>query len=276
MLTETVPFELARRLEFAEADAFWDIWDAGPADYARAFRMGRLWLGDVALLISPEISFSHFNQVMGLGLTNPATEETLDGILAIYRASGIKNFHIHHVPPAEPPQLAGWLVARGLRVVSEWDRILRDDEPMPEGEDPPTGMRVEKVGPKKADEWATFVGERYRLPETKPALLALVDRAGWHHYTLRDGEEILAVRSMYLRDGIAWWGVEAPVPGLMTDRFDLDHHLCREMLRDGLAAGAKLFVADIEAPREDMDHDGYRNFGALGFKRAYPRSNYGH
>jgi len=36
----------------------------------------------------------------------------------------------------------------------------------------------------------------------------------------------------------------------------------------------EFFVADIEKVAAAMDHDGYRNFEAMGFKRVYFRSNY--
>lgn len=136
---------------------------------------------------------------------------------------------------------------------------------------------MEEVTRETQDEWSAFLVAMYDLPGVEPALHALVERRGWRHYALRDGEEVSAARSMYIHDdGVAWWGVEAPVPGLMTPRFDLDLHLCREMVGDGLKMGVKLFVADIETPSERMDHDGYRNFGELGFERAYFRSNYGY
>jgi hypothetical protein len=159
--------------------------------------------------------------------------------------------------------------------LSAWDRIYRGNEPLVDKTELAAGMRVEKIDRATMEEWATFLVTMYRLEPTKPLLCSLVERKGWHHYALRDNEKIIAARSMYIHnDGMAWWGIEAPVPGIMTPRFDLDYHLCREMIKDGLRLGAKYFVADIEKPDEKMDHDGYRNFAAMGFKRAYLRSNY--
>jgi len=171
--------------------------------------------------------------------------------------------------------LTGWFAARGLHVVSGWDRIYRGNEPLTDKTEMPAGMRVEKVSRVTMEEWATFLVTRYNLPPTKPLLLSLVERHGWHHYALRDDAKIVAARSMYIhQDGMAWWGIEAPVPGFMTQDFSLDFHLCREIIKDGLRLGAKCFVADIEKPDAEMNHDGYHNFGAMGFKRVYLCSNY--
>jgi len=45
-------------------------------------------------------------------------------------------------------------------------------------------------------------------------------------------------------------------------------------VQDGLAAGVRLFIADIEAPSDAMDTHAYGNFGALGFTRPYVRTHW--
>lgn len=275
MLSETVTREFARELEFAELHAWCDQWEAYPKDIYQQYRFNKHQLGEVVVLTSPVILFSHFNRVMGLGLTQPATEKELDEMLAFFRAENIKILELHHIPHTQPAQLPDWLAARGLRILSGWDRIYRGTEPLADKTEMPANMRVEKVTRAMMEEWATFLITMYNLQPTKPLLLSLVERRGWHHYVLCEHERIVAARSMYIHsDGMAWWGIEAPVPGFMTQDFSLDHHLCREIIRDGLQLGAKCFVADIEMPDAQMNHDGYRNFSAMGFKRAYLRRNY--
>jgi hypothetical protein len=88
-------------------------------------------------------------------------------------------------------------------------------------------------------------------------------------------EKIVAVRTMYIHsDGMAWLGVEAPVPGIMAPSFDLDLRLCQTILKEGIDMGVRYFVADIEAPNPAMNTPAYQNFEALGFKRIYFRSHY--
>lgn len=275
MITETVTPALARQLEFAELYAWSDQWEAYPRELVRQYRFAKHNVGEVVVLTSPVIPFSHFNRVMGLGLTQPVTEKELDEILAFFQAENIKRLELHHIPYTRPPQLVDWLTARGLRIVSGWDRVYRGNEPLADKTEMPPAMRVEKVTHATMEEWATFLVTMYNLQPTKPLLLSLAERRGWHHYGLRDKDRIVAARSMYIHsDGMAWWGIEAPVPGFMTPDFSLDYHLCREIIRDGLRLGAKYFVADIEKPEAEMKHDGYRNFAAIGFKCTYLRNNY--
>jgi hypothetical protein len=276
MLTADVSAETARQIELAETNAWADQWAAFREEDVKRLRLGITRVGEVVVLTSPVILFSHFNCVQGLGLAKPATEAELDEILALFRDQGIGKFLVHYVPLAQPAALPDWLAARGLRPVGGWDRVFRDAGPLSIPAEMPAGMAIEKVSPETAEEWADFLVGMYRLDPAKPLLLALVGRNGWHHYTLREDGRIVAARSMYIHgDGDAWWGIEAPVPGFMTQRFDLDFHLCREILQDGLSLGAKRFVADVEKVDPGMGHDGYRNFARLGFQRAYLRTNHG-
>src|SRR5262249_18758182 len=139
--------------------------------------------------------------------------------------------------------------ARGLRRQSGWERIFRDgSRPLGRPSVPP-GLAIERVGENMAEEWATFIDGMYRMP-TSPWLLALVGRPGWSHYALLRAGEIAAVRSMFIGgDGMVWMGIDAPVPGIMAPSFDVDALLCETMVADGVAAGARGFVADIEAPQ---------------------------
>ena len=91
----------------------------------------------------------------------------------------------------------------------------------------------------------------------------------------RESGQIVAARSMYLgEDGIAWLGMDGPVPGLMTADYGPDAALCATIVADGLELGARGFIADIEAPSERMDTPAYESFVRLGFRRPYTRVHY--
>ncbi len=276
MLDEIVTPDLAVRIEAAEIHAWLDLYDAMPEGFAREFGPEIRRVGDVVLTLCPTLPFVHFNCVFNLGLDEPATEAQIDEVLGVYQKAGMESFAVYHTPHSRPSKFTEWLAARGLLAHGGWDRIYRAEAPPPaldtdleEGE-----FRVEKVAAETAPGWAGYIDDRYGLP-TKPWLLALSGRPGWHHYLLRRDMEIQAVRSMYLHsDGWAWFGIEAPVPGLMAPSYDLDFRLCQVMVRDGIALGGRAFVADIEAPDAGMDTPAYRHFGSLGFRRTYFRSHY--
>jgi hypothetical protein len=76
-------------------------------------------------------------------------------------------------------------------------------------------------------------------------------------------------------DGIAWLGMDGPVPGVHGPDYQPDAAICATIVADGLACGATAFIADIEAPSDAMDTPAYEYFGRLGFTRPYVRTHYG-
>ena len=275
MFAETVLPEFAARLESAEVNAWVNMYAAAPADFVRRFQPEIFHIQNIVLTRCKTIPFIHFNVVKNLGVAEPATEALLDEVIAVYHEADVRAFWLYHNPHCRPPELPDWLAARGFRRRGGWERIYRNNQPLTRPVIEPSNLyRVEEVRRTTASEWAAFIDSVYGLPTT-PWLLALVERQGWRHYVLRRDAQIVAVRTLYIDNaGMGWLGVEAPVPGLMAPSYDLDVQLCQTIVQDGIALGVKYFVADIEAPNAEMNTPAYRNFEALGFKRAYFRSHF--
>ncbi|TIS57900.1 MAG: hypothetical protein E5W93_12510 [Mesorhizobium sp.] len=277
---EDVSRDVSRAIERAEVNAWLDLYDAAPADFAARHGLSIAREGDLVWTTCTTIPFIHFNCVKNIGVDGPATEDQVDALLAHYRAAGILRPWFYASPHTEPSRLRCWLEARGLQHQGGWERIFRDATPLPTeplfpGDPliPVDDLVVEEVTPRTASEWASFIDAKYRLP-TSPWLMALVGRKGWRHYMLKRRGAVAAVRSLFISDGAAWSGIDAPVPGIMAPSFDFDATLGERLVRDGIAAGAKLFVADIEAPHPERDGPAYRNYARLGFKLAYLRDHY--
>ncbi|TPI15356.1 hypothetical protein FJW06_08095 [Mesorhizobium sp. B4-1-3] len=277
---EEVSRDFSRAMERTEVAAWLDLYEAAPADFATRHGVSIASDGDLVWTTCTTIPFIHFNCVKNIGVDGPATEEQVDALLQRYRDAGVMRPWFYTNPHAEPARLRCWLEARGLQHQGGWERIYRDAAPLPDeplfpGDPliPVDDLLVEEVTPRTASDWASFIGANYRLPAT-PWLTALVGRKGWHHYMLKRRGAVAAVRSLFISGGAAWSGIDAPVPGIMAQSFDLDAVLGERLVRDGIAAGVKLFVADIEAPRPDRDGPAYRNYDRLGFKLAYLRNHY--
>ena len=272
---EDISRDFSRAIEGAEVNAWRDLYRAAPADFAAKLGLAIAEDGNLVWTTCTAIPFIHFNCVKNFGVDRPATESQLDALLAQYRGAGIARPWFYTNPHAEPSALRCWLEERGLQRLSGWERIFREAEPLTADPlFPIEGVAVERVTQATASEWAGFIDSQYRLP-TSPWLKALVGRQGWHHYMARRDGAVAAVRSLFIgADKAAWSGIEAPVPGIMAPSFDLDAVLGEVLVRDGIAAGAKLFVADIEAPHEERNGPAYRNYARLGFRIAYFRSHY--
>ena len=274
---DTAPVSLATAAEIEEAEArSWaDLYAAAPADFAREAGLTTRKVGGTLALSWAATRRRYFSRAIGLGVVEPATEEQLDQILAGWREAGITMFLLQSLPHCRPATFEDWLRERGLEPFDAQDRIVRDASPLAEsaalaGRE----LRVELVDRESADEWAGFLQRVYRL-ETGRWLQALIGRPGWFEYVARADGEIVAARGMHIGpDGTAWLGMDGPVPGVMSDDYEPDAALCARIVADGLIAGARRFIADIEAPSEAMDTPAYEHFGRLGFTRPYVRTHW--
>jgi hypothetical protein len=277
-LMDTMPVDLrtAAAIEAAEARAWADMYAAAPAEFAEAAGVGTRDVAGTLVLSWAATGRRYFSRTIGLGVVAPATPGAIDQILEGYAEQGIPMFLVQSLPHCHPVEYEGWLRQRGLEPFDAQDRVVRGGEPLdvvPNGSND-RRLVVERVRPETQDEWAEFLQRVYRL-DTGPWLQALIGRPGWHQYVAREEDRVVGARGMYIGpDGIAWWGMDGPVPGVMTEDSEPDAAICGFMVEDGLVHGARGFIADIEAPSASMDTPAYEYFSRLGFRRPYARTHY--
>ena len=266
----------AAAIEAAEARAWTDLYASAPAEWAAEAGLGSTEIGGACVLHWAATGRRYFSRGIGLGVAEPATEEAIDAILEFWGRRGIDMFLLQSLPHCAPTEYEAWLRQRGLEPFDAQDRIARGGQPV-DGASPAVGgreLKVEPVGPETAADWSAFLQRTYRL-DAGPWLPTLIGRPGWHQYVAREAGEIVAARGMYIgSDGIAWLGMDGPVPGVMSQDYEPDAALCGFIVADGLARGARGFIADIEAPSEDMDTPAYEHFARLGFRRPYVRTHW--
>ncbi len=267
---------MVAEIEAAEARAWADLYAAAPEDWAASVGLDTTWIGQTLVLRWAATGRRYFNRAIGLGVTAPATEAALDQVLDHWGSAGIGMCLVQSMPACVPGGYTSWLEARGLTPFERQDRVVRDAAPLVSS---PTILAdcelvVEQVTQSTADEWADFLQRVYRL-DTGTWLQRLAGRPRWHIYLAREGGEIKAARSMYAgADGYAWWGMDCPVPGLMTPDYVPDAAVCEALVHVGLRHGVRWFLADIEAPSDTMDTPAYTSFSELGFTRPYVRTHW--
>jgi hypothetical protein len=275
--TSPVDLRAAAAIEAAEARAWADMYAAAPREFAESAGVSTRTLAGALVMTWAATGRRYFSRTIGLGVVEPASAEALDDVLAGYAAAGIGMFLIPSQPHCQPAEFADWLRERGLEPFDAQDRVVRGGEPLDMSRAAATSgrnLQVERVTAASADEWAEFLQRVYRL-DTGGWLQALIARPGWSQYVVREGREIVAARGMYLTpERVAWVGMDGPVPGLSTQDFDPDVALWERIVSDGVAAGAGMFIADIEAPSPTLDSPAYHYFARLGFRRPYARTHW--
>jgi hypothetical protein len=275
---DTTPVDLgtAASIEAAEAAAWADLYAAAPNAWADEVGLGTRRVGDALVIRWAATGRRYFSRAIGLGVIAPASAGAVDEILEGYAQAGISMFLLQSLPHCRPHGYERWLAGRGLEIFDTQDRVVRDGSPLvtvPPGSDS-RELTVEMVTRQTADEWAEFMQRVYRL-DTGRWLQQLVERPGWRQYVAREDGRLVGARGMYIgADGTAWLGMDGPVPGVTTQDYEPDAVLCAAIVGDGLARGARRFIADIEAPSACMDTPAYRSFSQLGFGRPYVRSHW--
>lgn len=271
-----VDLRTAASIEAAEARAWADLYAAAPAGWAAAAGIGTQEVGGALVLRWAATGRRYFSRTIGLGLATPASRATIEKILDGYERAGITMFLLQSLPHCRPVDYENWLGELGLELFDAQDRVVRDGSPFavvtaPAGD---RDLTVERVRDATSGEWVDFMERVYRL-DTGPWLPRLIGRPGWHQYVVREGGEIVAARGMHITtDGVAWLGMDGPVPGVTTEDYEPDAALCAFIVSDGLARGARSFIADIEAPSPKQTTAGYESFGRLGFTRPYLRTHW--
>jgi hypothetical protein len=275
--TRPVDAATAAAIEAAEVRSWADLVAAAPTDFAarvglRAERVGAaLAIG----CVGGGFDRGLFNRPIGLGVLEPATRETVSELVAAYRQSGATRFMLVSQPHCRPAEYDAWLVEEGLRAGGAWDRVVRDGAALVAATvDPDREIDVRPVGEGDAGLWSGYLADVYGV-DARPWLAGLHGRPGWHHYLASEGGRLVGARSFHLPAGgeYAWLGVDGPVPGVMTADHTPDARICARIVADGLALGARGFVADIEAPSAAMDTPAYGIFAGLGFRRPYTRTH---
>jgi len=262
-------------IEAAEARAWADLYSAAPAKWAAEVGLGFREVGGALVIRWAATGRRYFSRAIGLGVSEPATGEAIDEILHGWEEAGISMFLLQSLPHCRPEGYEELLRERGLEPFDAQDRVVRDGSPLATPIEPVgRELTVERVTIETATEWSEFLQRVYRL-DPGPWLPLLIGRPGWHQYVARENDAVVAARGMFIGpDGAAWLGMDGPVPGVMTDDYELDAALCAYIVADGLIRGATSFLADIELPSPALDTPAYGTFAGLGFRRPYVRTHW--
>lgn len=259
-------------VEQTEVAAWKDLIDAAPDTFKAANGMKYFNVGGGLAINFQKMPIPLFNRVIGLGLSEPVTQEVIDQITGFYTHG--EKYLIHYSSPMKPADTDSLLKRNGFYLAGSWERIVRGNEPLPTDKED-SDITVLRVDSSLKEAWAKFLIDTYDFDfYVWPRSFCL--RKGWRHYIAMNKEhQIVACRSFFLTDQhTIFSGVDAPVPGIMTSSYKPDFAIWRRAIRDGIKDGAILFVADIELPDKIKNKQAYDGFRELGFQIPYTRYHY--
>ena len=270
------PRQIAVLAERIDADNWLDEFDAAPAGVCKALALKAVNDGGLAM-VSSAIPFSHFNMVLTLGCPAAVNDAAFSAIDRFYAGAPAGKHWILVNDLSEPADLSTRLERQGYRQSAAWDRAVLLG-PRPDLWKP-HAAGCEFVGEANKRAWSDFLLKCYGMPAPIADWLhALVGRPGWTHALRRkDGRPdgpVVMVRSLFAKDGWAWLGIDAPIPGVMAPCYDDDRAVVATLLEDAAAKGARSFVSDVEMSNPARTGPQYDYWRELGFGTPYLRRVY--
>ena len=225
--------------------------------------------GALCTCFEPTPGSAMLNRALGVGVGEPATQAGLDEIGAFFADRGLE-YGIPITPEAQPREVSAWLEARGFLRGYAWTKFERGPEPPPPLE---TDLRVEELGPDRADIFADVFVRAYGTPEVMRALLQRVPgRKGWRCFVAFDDDAPAATAALFVAGTVGWLGVAGTLPEFR--RRGAQGALLAARIEAGREAGCETLVTETGEPKDGVPGGSYRNIVRAGFEPVYVRQNY--
>ncbi|MER7247378.1 GNAT family N-acetyltransferase [Kribbella sp. NPDC000426] len=264
----TVPVGLAEQTEIA---AYVDFVAGAPSSVRETLGISSRRIGDVQALVLREDPSGFFNRAGGFASTESVTVETLTEVCEFFRAEGLSAGGFAIAPSLLP---SDWSATAAKVNLSEGTRYVKlgcEIETALAGADSDSGLRVDLVEPDQAQEFATVMMDTFGF--TTPAMVDLtascVGRTNWQQYAAWDGDEIVAVGSIFVNGDCADMFGGATVPGARGR--GAQSALLAARLRGAQAAGCRWMVAETGAEAPGVHNTSLHNMQRAGFERLYDR-----
>lgn len=263
---QPTPLELARLVEYGEAEAFVDMYRDAPPELGSQVER----IGSAIMLMIPALPIVLFNRILGLGLDEAATMEMVGAVVKPYQDAKINKYGVQLSPLFQPSELPSWLQAQGLSYGGNWAKMYRKPDTTVSVE---TDLRVESIGRERAADFAQVACASFGMPLfAGPWLNGLVGRTGWSHYLAYDGDVSVACGALFIRNKIGWLGIGGTLPAYR--RRGAQGVIMAQRIRDAAVMGCDWVITETGEDTADYPNPSYHNMVRTGFKLAYMRASY--
>jgi hypothetical protein len=238
--------QLAVDLELHEASVWASCFDAAAQESGNpaGVRVDRSFVPPLS--VAQASDSTDVNRVLGLGISSPATPETISAVVDFFGAHGASAFRIELAPAASPPQLEKELLDTvGLRrlertITKKWGSV--DHLSLPS-----TDVEVRLLGREHHDDVATLNIAAWGAWETavpmKTWFGATVGTQSFRHYGVFDGERLVSVQALSVAGELGWVGFAATHPRY-RGRFGRDINIV--LLADARDLGCRIVHTEVE------------------------------
>jgi len=260
-----------QQIEEIEKQAWQNMFDIAPENFRQEMKLYYEGVAGGICQVFPGYPVVHFNMVLGLGFTEPVTINVLQQVEAVYNKAGQPVYLIQFCESIQRAEPENVFELMNYRVGGIWERIVWYAKPVAVLSTI-RNIHVELVNHSTANAWQSFILNLYHYPARDWLPAFVTDN--WYNFIAIENDNIVAYRSIFINNDLAWSGIEAPVPFVMTNDLKPDRILWNYIQQFCLEKNVKLIVADIEMPSPERNTPIYTSFTELGFTVEYPRKLY--
>lgn len=228
--------------------------------------------GGMVGVVANDPTGGFWNRAIGLGVTEPITEEVLDEVLAFAGDHGAPLMCLQVAPEADP---SGWqelFAARGIVPSASWVKFAG---PPSTAHAARTDLRIEALDESHGSGFADVMCQGFGMPTSNglPGWFAsLPGAAGWTTYGAFEGDQLVAVAALYCENGIGTLCGAATLPShrgrgaqavLMTRRIE-----------DAAAQGCRWVTTETGTESPESPNPSLHNMRRLGLSELYERQNW--
>jgi GNAT superfamily N-acetyltransferase len=261
---------LVRDLDLVEATAYRDMFAAAPAELASLGLETREVAG-ATMLMAPGLPTPLFNRVIGLGNSQPASEDAIERIADSYRKAGVRSWWMHLSPGARPASLAATLERRGFvrPARGAWVKMLRDDAAAPEVR---SGLEIRQARAGEGQAFGEALCTAFDMPAKMAAWFArLSTRPDWRAVAAIEQGRVIGGGLLHLQDRFAWLGAGGVLPEARGRH--VHRALMALRIRLAIEAGRSRVTTETGEPVDGEPNPSLRNMTACGFTQVFTRLN---
>lgn len=166
------------------------------------------------LALAQAIDSDEINRVVGLGVASTAERDAVAAVVAFFESHGQPRFRIDLSPVARPPQLREDLESLGLRPLDH--TITKKVRSTGDALSPPIDVEVRLLGRGDRDAVAELNLMAWGAWEVSDPLRtwfgSIVGTRSFRHFGAFDGDRLVSVQALSIRDVLGWTGFAATHP----------------------------------------------------------------
>ncbi|WP_028921041.1 GNAT family N-acetyltransferase [Pseudonocardia acaciae] len=261
--------------EQTEIDAYTAFATAAPPAVRDTLGVGSLRLGPARALAIREDPSRFFNRAGGFDGNEPITADLIARVCRFFAEQSVPTGSIMIAPdllPSDWPAIAAQL---NLEEGPTFVKLAYDLDAAVVDVALDSGLRVGRLEPHQAREWATVMMETFELATPNEMIdLAegFVGAPDWQQFAVWESERIVAVGSLYVHGETAGTFGGATRPDARGR--GAQSALLATRLRAARDAGCRWVVADTGAETSGQHNPSLHNMLRLGFTRRYERTSW--